>query len=793
MNEDLAELKEILRKKPGNPFVLRQFGRQCLGQGAYKEAKDRYAEAIYFSPHLLPGVLLDYEKEIVRKQTEIGPYLSLVGFMVGLGEIDSAVLELEEAIEANPKNVESYNILGKIFVKQGRTDEVISLLERSLTQGVRDVALTEILAGAYLEKNRISDAVKFYEELLENRPADKQTLRVLGELYTRLEKYDDAAKKYEAMFSDDPEVSQEVIQRLEELLKKREGSLFIREILTSIYMKSLRPEQAVNKLREIMRLDATRLDDVIRRLKEVLKIYPLHPEATLALAEALRRQGNFSESVENYHDLAKNQPEYLDQVVAGYQKVLEFCPQQILARSYLAEAFLYKNQIEDALLEFENMLRTDPTSAPAVVKKCLEIVKANPRMMLAHLVLGRAYLVKGDLQRAANEAEGIIAIDKKYSPAYLLLGEAYFALKMCRKAVKILHDALSMDPYNLFVQEQYRQVKQRELDMQIESLKERLGEDQWMMSLHFDLAKLYIELGQRDDAMRELQIAIKDQSRAPFAYNFMGCIYRGMGRFDLAAVQFNRASELASNELEDFVRTVKFNLFSTYEAQGNVHKAIKGYERILQEDIDFGNLKRKVKYLKATSLKSMRTKPLLLVISQYDKGEVIALWGREAKTGSSRKEDVRLSFGQNYNNSGFDYFLKGMYKAALEEFQLAVQLDNNFAAGLNNLGVALAKEGRFSEAKLKVEDAVNMEPGSVVFHNNLGVLYLLLGQIDQAQAELEKAYTIDPELVGVCINLGDICYFKKDIRRALDLHRRAGKFDILSEIAEQRLVFKTPG
>ncbi|KPJ68818.1 hypothetical protein AMJ44_05355 [candidate division WOR-1 bacterium DG_54_3] len=791
--KDLKEIREALKIDPNDPYALRVVGKYYLREGYYKLAKNHYNQALRFSPHLFPEVILDYEQEIGKDPKRIGPRLSLAGFEIAQGEIELALLELEETIDVSPKNVEAYNVLGKIFVKQGRNDEAISLLERSLREGIKDVSLTEILAGAYLEKGRVREAIKLYEDILDYRPGDKQTLRILGELYLRVENYDQAARSYQAMFSEDPEVSHEVIQRLEELLKKIEGSLFIRWVLAEIYMRSLKPEAAVAKLREIMRLDATKIEEVGSRLKEILKNYPGHPQATLALAEALRRQGNFSEAVESYHDLSKNNPEFLEEALPGYQKVLEFCPQQILARTYLAEAFLYKKQIKEALLEYQSMLQVDSSSAESVIKKCREIIKTNPQLQLAHLVLGRAYLVKGDVQRAVMEAEGIISIDKKSTPAYLLLGEAYFNLKLCRKAVEVLETALSLDPYNLYVQEKYREVKERELDLEISSIKERLTSDPWKISLHLDLAKLYIQKGMREEAVRELQIALKDQARAPFASNLLGGIHRGEGRFDLAAAQFNRALELAPSELPDFARIARFNLATTYEAQGVVRKAVKTYESILQEDIDFGNLKRRVRYLKSTSLQSIRDKALVMVVVHYDKGEMVALWGREGKTGQEeRKQDVRLSFGHNYNSSGFDYFMKGMYKAAIEEFQLAVQMDANFAPGLNNLGVALAKGRKFSEAKVRLEDAVQLEPQSVVFRNNLGVIYLLLGQIDQAQIELEKAYTLDPELSAACINLGDICYFKKDVRRALDLYRRASNFDVLAEIAEQRLAYKTP-
>ena len=224
-----------------------------------------------------------------------------------------------------------------------------------------------------------------------------------------------------------------------------------------------------------------------------------------------------------------------------------------------------------------------------------------------------------------------------------------------------------------------------------------------------------------------------------------------------------------------------------------MRKALKIYEGILQEDIDFAGLKKRVKYLKATSLKSMRNKSLLMLIAKYGKQDILAIWGREAKPPrAGRKEEVSLSFGQKRNTSGFEFFMKGMHKAALEEFQLAVQLDTKFASALNNCGVSLAKEGRFTEAKAKLEDAVHLNPNSAVFRNNLGVAYLFTGQFDLARDEFEKAQSIDAELSAVSINLGDLFYMRGEIEAALKRYQRVAKFDVLAELAEQRLMYKVP-
>jgi tetratricopeptide (TPR) repeat protein len=783
---DLAEIRKRLNENPKDAWALKGAAKYYLDEGYYKQAQNCYVQAVGSNPRLLPEVLLDYEGKITSEANncwqpeKIGPRLSLAGFLLVADALDPAILELEEILEDNPQSVEAYNALGRIYIKQERIDDAIALLERSIARGVKDVNLTETLATAYLERGRVGEAVKFYEEILTQRPGDKQTLRILGELYTRLEEYNQAARKYAAMFSDDPEVVREVIQRLEELLRRVEGNIEIREILADIYMKTLDPDSAVSKLREILCLESTKLEETIQKLKSILKSYPNHPAAMLALAEALRRQGNFSEAAENYQQLIKVKPEFIEEVIRGYREVIEVCPEQVLARAYLGEALLTQGKIPEALSEFGKMIESDPTVAETVVRKCREILRQQPQLLSAHIVLGQAYLAKGDYQRAAVEAEGAIALDKDLTPAYLLLGEAYVNLNLLRKAAQALHTALALEPFNLQVHEKYRRVREKEIDLEIETSKD-----------HFDLVKLYLEKGARDEAVRELQLGQKDTARAPLALNLLGDIYRSEGRFDLAAAQYNHALELATPEHSKIIR---FNLGTTYEAQGQVRKAIKIYEGILQEDIDFGNLKKRIRDLKATSLLGMRNLPLEAAIHEYGKKGIIALWGRDLRAGAhpGRKEEVNVSFGQEHNSEGFEFFMKGMFPAAEEEFSLAVQLDRRFGAALNNFAVTLAKQGKFEEARLRLNEAVQIDPASAVFYNNLGVIYLLLGKIDLASTALEKSFALDPESSAVCLNLGDVHYCKKAVPKAIEFYRRVGTFDPLSSLARKRLMYKMP-
>jgi tetratricopeptide (TPR) repeat protein len=521
-------------------------------------------------------------------------------------------------------------------------------------------------------------------------------------------------------------------------------------------------------------------------LKNILKNYPDLPAALIALAEGLARRGDYSEAVEHYHLLLTGHPEKREEAIAGYQEVLRLCPEQILARSYLGEALLDRGEIEGALQEYSRMVEFDPSVTDQVIKKCRDILKEKPDLALAHFVLGRAYLVKGDFQRAIICAETIVSRDKNSVSAQLLLGEAQARLGLTGRAAVSLLAAQAAEPYNLEIIKKYREVRRRQVSEEIESLKTKLAEDQWKVSLRLDLAKFYWENGDEEGAIRELQLVQKDPARLAAALFLSGNIYRAAGRYDLASSHYRRGLEQASTEL---ARQLRAALGSAHEALGEVKQAIKLYEEILQDELDYGDLKERVKWLKSSSLQSLRQRPLLAVLAFPEREEIVALWGRESRPVSrgGKKEEVNASFGQEHSQAGYDYFSKGMYPAAEEELLLAVQLDRHFGVALNNLGVVLLKEGKLAEARSRLLEASRLDPASAIFANNLGVAEFLLGQPEKAEKLLAKARQADGRTAAIALNLGDLLCAVGEGEEGIKLYRQISDSDPLADLVWRRL------
>lgn len=791
MKTEIEKLKSEVKRHGTDPQDLLRLGKDHLSGGDFKEARIKFRLALLYNPRLASKVALMYESILDEEPDNVNARLSLADLHLYLGELEGAISELEEILDIASERSDVYTILGKLYLKQGDVDSAISVIEAAFRADVRDTSLTEMLAGAYMEKGRISDAISLYKGLTALDQGNKSYLRILGELQGRVNMFDDSADSFYSMLDADTSLAPEVIYKLEDLKKREPNNMHIKEILADVYLKAIKPALAVAELDEILSMDRGRLDGVITKLKGSLDKYPDEPATLKALGRAFTLKKAYSEAVDEYRKLMRYDSRYVDEAIAGFKDVLTKYPGQMHAHESLGDAYLKLGRIEEALLEYLEVLKLSGSSAKSVIDKCLKIAKETPNMILVHQVLGQAYILTGDGKSAIEEAEFMIYLDKNYAPAHQIMGEAYAKTGNHLKAQSSFISAMSIDPFNVTFHKKYEETSLALLKEETERIKKRIDEDPWRLGNHLDIAKVYLMIRDFDRGVKELQVAVKDNSRAPFAYNLLGLTFMEMGRFDLASIQFERALEVVPKELGDVAKTIRFNLGSSYEAMGNVSGALAEYETILAEDVEFANLQARTRNLAGINQDSQRNKLIASVIEQFGERSIVGMWGQDLRRLDTGADLLNISFGQEHNNAGFEHFIKGRFKGATEEFDLAVQLDPKFCASLNNLAVMFMREERLEQAETRLNLALSVDPASAVVRNNMGVCYYLKKDIEPAVQEFNKAIEADPNLSAAYINLGDVMYLKGAAQNAINLWEKIKTNDPLSPIAQRRLAYKT--
>ncbi|HEY3444909.1 MAG TPA: tetratricopeptide repeat protein [Myxococcales bacterium] len=112
-----------------------------------------------------------------------------------------------------------------------------------------------------------------------------------------------------------------------------------------------------------------------------------------------------------------------------------------------------------------------------------------------------------------------------------------------------------------------------------------------------------------------------------------------------------------------------------------------------------------------------------------------------------------------HNNRGWDLIDRAMasggavdWEAALSEFEAAVAIEPEFAAGWNNAGIAQARLGRRRQALERYRRAAECNPKLAAPRVNLASLLLQMGDAQGAVSELEEALRAepgDPKVLGL--------------------------------------------
>jgi len=785
------ELKKQLKKDPKDPSANLLMGRSCLFQGNYREAVKHYRISAMVSPRTVPGAIIDFEEFLLNDMTNVPARLALVDLLLSQGDLDAAMVELEELVEIAPETAQIYDLLGRIYLKLGRLDGAISLLEKARESGKVDKTLLGSLANAYIEKERFSDAVQVYEELLKADPSSKILMRTLRELYGRLSNYDGAAQKCSQMLDDDPDVISETTEKLEELSGLSPNSPFILEQLARVYIRSVKPGPAVLQLQRIMDLSPEKADQVISMLRDLLQTYPDNQEASLLLADCLIKKGIYSEAIEICNRLSAADPQISAKCTERLQNVIKIYPDQALAHRSLADFYFSKGRLKDALEEYRWVVRLNPSEIDEVEKKCKEILRIDPKLSRGALVLAESFLASGEARKAITVAEELVEKDSGCVEAYLVLGDGYLKIDVLNRAKDALLKAMQLSPLDPVIQKRYQAVTEKELDREIASVKQKIGQDPWRAGLNLDLARLLYKKGSLEIALKALQAAVKDASRAPASHILMGIIFKEQCRFDLARTQFEKVLEFKGPSDGDSEKEARSGAASSMEAFGDVNGAIHMYETVMSSDISFQDIEQRVKRLSQIDPYCVRNKALAAVFDSILFREIRTVWGGDGRKHKvSTEEDIAsMSFGQDQNNRGFEQFMKSRKKASEEDFMLATQLDASLLPAASNLAVANMAQGAPEQAGTSLAYILSEDATNPIYRNNLGVYHILKGDLEKAEKELKASLKADREFGPALLNLGDIEMKKGSIKEAVQYYKKIGKNDPLFELMQRRVMF----
>jgi tetratricopeptide (TPR) repeat protein len=152
---------------------------------------------------------------------------------------------------------------------------------------------------------------------------------------------------------------------------------------------------------------------------------------------------------------------------------------------------------------------------PVAEEYAQKAVTLDPKLPLAHFLLGELYLYKSRIPEAIAEFEKELAINPAYAPAYYKLADAYSRVQKFEEAERVLQrsiwlDATSTGPYILMgkVLE-----KKGEFELAVRALRHAASMDPNNPTTHHLLGQAYREMGKKEEAESELKLAEQLQTK----------------------------------------------------------------------------------------------------------------------------------------------------------------------------------------------------------------------------------------------------------------------------------------
>ncbi len=282
-----------------------------------------------------------YMKNLNKIQT-LGCFFNNLGNSYNeVGNIDSALLALERAVEINPMLSESRSNLGNIYLSKGRVNDAISQYREALRINPHDAKTHNNMGNAYVQRDWLNYAVNEYHQSIRLEPDFTDAYKNLAIVYSKQERFQQAISQLRQAIALEPKDAECYCQLGNVYQQMGDYNRAISEYNKAIKLNPKLAEAyyglgvCYNKLKSV--------DEEIWGYKRALAIQPDMLAALVNLGNAYFGQKKYSMAIEQYKKAALIQPDEAmihynlgaaysnsknyEQAVAAYSTAVEIDPE----------------------------------------------------------------------------------------------------------------------------------------------------------------------------------------------------------------------------------------------------------------------------------------------------------------------------------------------------------------------------------------------------------------------------------------------------------------------------------
>jgi len=334
-------------------------------------------------------------------------------------------------------------------------------------------------------------------------------------------------------------------------------------------------------------------------------------------------------------------------------------------------------------------------------------------------------------------------------------------LKRNEEAVESYTQAIAINEHSWAYNDRgYAYLNLGNLDAAIADLNKALEINPELALAYSNRGGAYLTLGNLDAAMADLNKALEINPELALAYSNRGGAYLNLGNYEAAMADFNKALEINPELAEAYG-----NRGGAYNDLGNLDAAMADFNKALEINPElaeaYGN--RGLAYNNLGNLdaamadfnKALEINPEL-ALAYLNRGLAYNNLGNldAAMADFNKALEINPELALAYNNRGVTYNNLGNYEAAMADFNKALEINPELAEAYLNRGAAYLNLGNLDAAMADFNKALEINPELALAYNNRGLAHKNLGNLDAAIADYNKALEINPELAEAYLHRG---------------------------------------
>jgi tetratricopeptide (TPR) repeat protein len=331
-------------------------------------------------------------------------------------------------------------------------------------------------------------------------------------------------------------------------------------------------------------------------LRTVLEEKPADTKILYELGRLYQELGESDQAVEIYNKLSEIDPTDVEAVRLGK----DAAARASMKTGGWTQAESYRDLIKDkevaVSLEQQSRMALTGESLEPQIEETYTRHQAEPQSVDLARRLGALYEQKEEIENAIAWYQYAADLTKGSDPALVRKVSDLRRIQADREIgahEKFLaaHGPNAPDYSARF--EALALAKKERAELLIDEARKRSERNPTDLQLRFELGERLVEAGRAREALPELQRARQNPNARLRSMNLLGCCYRELGMFDLAAKQLEDAAKEITS-MDTMKKEIVYNLGLVYEQMGEAAKSIDAMKQIYEADYGYRDVAARV-------------------------------------------------------------------------------------------------------------------------------------------------------------------------------------------------------